>query len=57
MPTIGPRTVASVAAAGLAGIAVEANRVMLADREATLRAADAAGIFIVGRDRPGGGVQ
>lgn len=48
MPAIGPGTVAAVAAAGLAGIAVEAGRTLVADREATIRAADAAGIFVQG---------
>ena len=48
LPTIGPRTVAGVAAAGLAGIALEAGRVMIADRPVTLAAADAAGLFLVG---------
>ncbi|MCC2111962.1 MAG: UDP-2,3-diacylglucosamine diphosphatase LpxI [Hyphomicrobiales bacterium] len=50
MPAIGVRTVEKVAAAGLAGIAVEAGRVLVGDRMATANAADAAGIFIVGVD-------
>ncbi len=50
MPAIGVRTVEKVAAAGLAGIAVEAGRVLVGDRAATVAAADAAGIFIVGVD-------
>ena len=41
MPAIGPRTVDSVVAAGLAGIAVESNGVLVLDREETLRRADA----------------
>lgn len=49
MPTIGPRTVELAAAAGLAGIAVEAGRVMIVDRPATLAAADRARLFVVGR--------
>ncbi len=48
LPTIGRRTVEAVKAAGLAGIAVEAGRVLIADRAATIAAADQAGIFIVG---------
>jgi DUF1009 family protein len=46
MPTIGPRTVEAAAAAGLAGIAVEAGRVMIVDRAATVAAADRARIFL-----------
>jgi DUF1009 family protein len=48
MPTIGPRTVDRAAAAGLAGIAVEAGRVMIVERDAAVRRADEAGLFIVG---------
>jgi len=46
LPTIGPRTVEMAAAAGLAGIAVEAGRVMIVDRAVTIAAADAARLFI-----------
>ncbi|HXQ54065.1 MAG TPA: UDP-2,3-diacylglucosamine diphosphatase LpxI [Stellaceae bacterium] len=48
LPTIGPRTVAAAAAAGLCGIAVEAGSTLLVDRAAIAAAADAAGIFVVG---------
>jgi DUF1009 family protein len=48
MPAIGPRTIDAVAAAGLAGVAVEAGRVMITEREETIRRADAAGLFVVG---------
>jgi DUF1009 family protein len=51
MPTIGVRTVKSVAAAGLAGIAVETGRVMIVDRPAVIEAADREGVFIVGRTK------
>jgi DUF1009 family protein len=47
MPTIGPRTVAAVTRAGLAGIVIEPRRVMIADRAATVAAAEASGTFIV----------
>ncbi len=47
MPTIGPRTVAGVAKAGLAGIVIEAGRVMIAERAETLKAAEDNGIFIL----------
>ncbi len=50
LPTIGPRTVELVASAGLSGIGVEAGGALIADRETTLAAADAAGIFIYGID-------
>ncbi len=47
MPTIGPRTVAGVAAAKLAGIVIEAGRVMIAERAETLAAAEKSGTFIL----------
>jgi DUF1009 family protein len=47
-PTIGPQTVAGAAAAGLVGIAVEAGATLLIDRDEVVRAADAAGLFVVG---------
>jgi DUF1009 family protein len=47
-PTIGPRTVRLVAEAGLQGIAVEAGSTLLLGRDAVIRAADAAGVFITG---------
>ncbi len=53
MPTIGSETVRRARAAGLAGIAVEADAAMVVDRAATVAAADAAGLFIVGIDRKG----
>lgn len=49
MPTIGPRTVDAAAAAGLAGIAVEAGRVMIVDRAATVAAADRQKVFLIAR--------
>ncbi len=48
MPTIGPRTVAGLVKAGLAGIVIEAGRVMIAERAETLKAAEASGTFILG---------
>jgi DUF1009 family protein len=48
MPTVGPRTVERAAAAGLAGIVIETGRVMIVDRDATVRLADEAGIFVIG---------
>ena len=51
LPTIGPETVARAAAAGLAGIAVEAGGTLIAERDNTVAAADAAGLFVVVRSR------
>jgi hypothetical protein len=48
MPVIGPRTVERAAAAGLAAIALEAGRVLVAERSKVERLADDAGIAIVG---------
>jgi len=48
IPAIGPRTIASAAAAGLAGIAVEAGGVVLIERPTLLAAADRAGLFVLG---------
>ena len=48
LPAIGPDTVAQAKAAGLAGIAVEAGGTIVADTAALVRAADKAGIFVVG---------
>lgn len=50
LPAVGPTTVANAAAAGLRGIAFEAEGALLADREESIRAADAAGIFLIGVD-------
>jgi DUF1009 family protein len=51
LPTIGPETVRLADAAGLRGLAFEAGATILADREACLAAADAAGLFMIGLDR------
>lgn len=50
MPVIGPHTVAAVAGAGLAGLVVQAGRVLILDRAATLQAAAGHGIFLLSRD-------
>jgi len=50
LPTIGPDTVRNAAAAGLRGVAFAANATILAEREACLAAADAAGLFLLGLD-------
>ena len=51
LPAIGPDTVAKAAAAGLAGVAVEAGGVMVLRYAETVAAADAAGLFLWGRPR------
>ena len=51
LPTIGVSTVENARAAGLAGIAVEAGRALVVEREAMIAAANAAGLFVVGLDR------
>jgi UDP-2,3-diacylglucosamine hydrolase len=48
LPSVGARTVEAAAAAGLAGIAVEARGVLTADLDEMVRAADGAGLFVVG---------
>ncbi|HLY55952.1 MAG TPA: lipid-A-disaccharide synthase [Stellaceae bacterium] len=49
LPTIGPRTVETAAAAGLRGIAVEAGASLVIDREKTVALADSLGLFLTGR--------
>lgn len=51
-PTLGPRTVESARDAGLRGIAVEAGRTLLVDRERMVAIADAAGMFLIAIDPP-----
>ena len=48
LPSVGSRTVEAAAAASLAGIAVEARGAVTADLDEMVRAADAAGLFVVG---------
>jgi UDP-2,3-diacylglucosamine hydrolase len=48
LPTIGPRTIEGVAAAGLAGVAVAAGDTLIAEPQAMIAAADRAGLFITG---------
>jgi DUF1009 family protein len=52
MPTIGPRTVAEAAKAGLSGIAIGAGSTFLLEQEETLRIADRLGLFLVAVDLP-----
>lgn len=48
LPAVGPRTVRNAAAAGCAGIAIEAGRTLLIDRAATVTEVDRRGLFLVG---------
>ncbi len=48
LPTIGSKTVAGAARAGLRGIAIEAGATLLVDRGAIVEAADRAGLFVAG---------
>ncbi|MGG6893549.1 LpxI family protein [Rhizobium sp. BR 315] len=51
LPSIGVSTVLNAKKAGLAGVAIEAGRALVLDREAVIAAADNAGIFVCGIDR------
>lgn len=53
MPVIGPRTVELVASAGLAGVIVEAHRVLLLESQAMISGADEAGLFLFGLEGRG----
>jgi hypothetical protein len=55
MPAIGPRTVEAVVRAGLAGIVIEAGRVMIAERSETMALADRTGTFIFADGSPTAG--
>jgi DUF1009 family protein len=50
LPTIGPKTVDSANAAGLRGLAFQAGGTILLERETTIAAAEAAGIFLLAFD-------
>lgn len=51
LPVIGVRTIQGAAAAGLAGVAVEAGGALVARREEVIAAADEAGMFVYGFSR------
>ena len=48
LPTVGSRTVEGAAAAGLSGVAVAAGNTIVADAQAMIEVADAAGLFMTG---------
>jgi hypothetical protein len=51
-PAMGPRTVVVAAETGLRGIAAEAGMTLVIDRAEMVRAADRAGLFVVGVAAP-----
>lgn len=51
LPVIGPETVMRCAEAGLAGIAVEAGRVIIASQQECIKVANRLGLFVVSLDR------
>jgi UDP-2,3-diacylglucosamine hydrolase len=55
LPTVGLDTVMAAAKAGLRGLAIQAGRSLLVDRENACAAADKAGLFIVGVEPDGPG--
>jgi len=58
LPAIGVSTVLNAKAAGLAGVAIEAGRSLVLDRDALIKAADENGLFVCGIDKglPGWGL-
>ena len=48
MPAVGPKTIEAARSAQLQGVALAAGRVLIADRQTFSRAADEAGLFVVG---------
>lgn len=50
MPTIGLQTIENAGAAGLAGIALEAEGALIVDRDAVIARADELGMFLIGFD-------
>lgn len=48
LPTLGPKTIDGIVAAGLAGIAIVAGRTLVAEADVMIAKADQAGIFVTG---------
>jgi DUF1009 family protein len=48
MPAVGPKTIEAASRAQLQGVALAAGQVLMADRQALSRAAEEAGLFVVG---------
>lgn len=51
LPSVGPATIENAHAAGLAGVAVEAGRALVLERQAVIEAANRLGLFLVGIER------
>jgi DUF1009 family protein len=52
LPTIGPATIEGLARAGLAGVAGEAGRLLVLERERVIELADELGVFVLGVEPP-----
>ncbi|MCC7008367.1 MAG: UDP-2,3-diacylglucosamine diphosphatase LpxI [Acidobacteria bacterium] len=52
VPIVGVATIAAMRAAGADGLSIDAGRTLVIDGDAFVRAADAAGIVVVGRAQP-----
>jgi DUF1009 family protein len=52
VPVVGVATITAMRAAGADAIAIDAGRTLILDGPAFIRAADEAGIVVVGRSRP-----
>jgi len=50
MPTVGPRTIERMHAAGLRGVVFDASNTLLIDRDATIALADRHGLFVLALD-------
>jgi len=55
VPVVGVATIESMRTAGASALSIDAGRTLVIDGEAVFAAADAAGIAVVGRPRPGAG--
>jgi DUF1009 family protein len=51
LPTIGPKTIERAHAAGLAGVAIEAERALVLEFGKTIDLADKLGLFVIGLDK------
>jgi DUF1009 family protein len=52
VPVIGMATITTMRAAGVDGLSIDAGRTLMLDGDDVLRAADEAGIVVVGREVP-----
>ena len=48
LPTLGPKTIDGIAAAGLAGIGIAAGQALVAEADVMTAKADQAGLFVTG---------